>query len=156
MNYCCEFVIVATFIKSTSDRTVASFMHFYQGDLEQHRPTESRSNVWTFANLPPSKKRKCTIEAGAVTAANVCQKPIRLLRHIIEHFSEPDDVVLDLCSGMMSTAVACILSNRHCVCVENNTFQYMEGIARVQTALDKIIDETDKDSLFTNMTDLEF
>ena len=51
------------------------------------------------------------------------QLSVGILR-LIYHFSCGGNTVLDLCSGTGTTAVACLLLNRHCVAVENGEFQF--------------------------------
>ena len=100
-----------------------ALFHFNEG--------ENRSNVFQF--LPVKSKRKYNSEDGTQIVINPCQKPIRLLRHIIEHFTLANDNVLDLCSGSGSTAIACLLSNRNCVSVEKQPFQVTMIESRINT-----------------------
>ena len=95
---------------------------------------ENRSNVFKF--LPVKIKRKYTSEEATQVVINPCQKPIRLLKHIIEHFTLANDNVLDLCSGSGSTAIACLPSNRNCVNVEKQEFQVSMIESRINTFID--------------------
>ena len=156
MNYNSEFLVVATFVKKTSQKKLADMMNFLEEHKDSGQAAECRDNVWIFKNVSVAQKHGCLDDDGNAVKVNICQKPIRLLRHIVEHFSRPNDCVLDLCSGTQSTAVACILSNRHCVSVEMAKFQFNQGITRVQGAVDAIAAATDKDSCFTDITGKEF
>ena len=46
------------------------------------------------------------------------QKPVGLLEQMIEEFTEPNDVVLDLYGGSGSTLIACEKTNRKCLIME--------------------------------------
>lgn len=48
------------------------------------------------------------------------QKPVALIRHIIELYSNPGDIVLDNCMGSGTTAVAAILSHRRFIGFETD------------------------------------
>jgi DNA modification methylase len=102
-----------------------------QRALFHYNEGENRSNVFRF--LPVKNKRKYTAEDATQVIINPCQKPIRLMRHIIEHFTLANDNVLDLCSGTGSTAIACLLSNRNCVSVEKQEFQGTMIQSRINT-----------------------
>lgn len=46
------------------------------------------------------------------------QKPVGLLEQMIEEFTEPNDVILDLYGGSGSTLIACEKTNRKCLIME--------------------------------------
>ena len=138
LNYSLEFIVIGTYVKKNSNLSFKNFMNFRDGDEDDEIKPESRSNLFSFRSVPNALRRKTTDIAGNVVSVNSCQKPIRLLRFIIEHFSTPDDVVLDLCAGSHSTAVACALSNRHCISIEDDEFQFAEGCARITTLKEEL------------------
>ncbi len=157
LNYSLEFIVIGTYVKKNSNLAFKNFMNFRDGDEDMEIKPESRSNLFSFRSVPNALRRKTTDHAGNVVSVNSCQKPIRLLRFIIEHFSTPDDVVLDLCAGSHSTAVACALSNRHCVSVEDDEFQYNEGCSRITTLKDELQNcKEDEDSPFYLIKRKEF
>jgi site-specific DNA-methyltransferase (adenine-specific) len=60
--------------------------------------------VWTYPKVPG--------------ATHPSQKPVALLSHLLELFSEPDDLVLDPFAGSGSTAAACAATGRRCISIE--------------------------------------
>lgn len=48
------------------------------------------------------------------------QKPLKLIERIIELGSNKNDIVLDSCAGVLTTAKACMNLNRQYICIENN------------------------------------
>lgn len=46
------------------------------------------------------------------------QKPVNVIRYLIQTYTNKGDVVLDSCSGSGSTAIACIRENRHFIGME--------------------------------------
>lgn len=52
------------------------------------------------------------------------QKPVRLLRQLIEDYTQPGGVVLDITGGIGSTLLACELSGRKCLICEINKEYY--------------------------------
>lgn len=48
------------------------------------------------------------------------RKPVRLLRYIVELYTQPGETVLDPFAGTGTTAVACLQLGRHCISIEQN------------------------------------
>lgn len=48
------------------------------------------------------------------------QKPVPLLRYLVRTYSKRDDLVLDICAGSGSTAIASVLEHRRCLCIDND------------------------------------
>ena len=135
LNCAAEFLVFAWFCKKGKGAgTLKSMFHF--------KESESRANVFSMDGV--KSKWMALDEDDTTVAVNVCQKPIRLLRLFIEYFTETDEVVLDLCSGTASTAVACVLSNRNCVSVESNAFQTKKARARLSKLQDKVREWSDE------------
>lgn len=125
LRYDAEFIIVASFVLKgstfegmTADRAL---YNFNDGD--------SLSNIFTFPAV--RNLRSIESEDGGRTAVNVCQKPVELMRFIVNRFSKEDENVLDLCSGTGTTAVAALTCNRSVISVENNEFQATQCVARI-------------------------
>jgi DNA modification methylase len=49
---------------------------------------------------------------------HVSQKPVRVMRHLIERYTKPGDLVVDPYAGSGSTGVACLKSGRRCILIE--------------------------------------
>ncbi len=58
------------------------------------------------------------ITSGNERTAHPTQKPIKIIRHLIEILSNPNDLVLDIFAGSSTTAVACEELNRRWICIE--------------------------------------
>lgn len=63
------------------------------------------------------------------------QKPVALLEYLIKTYTNEGDTVLDFTAGSMSTAVACINTNRKCIMIEKDEHFYNVGKERVMKAL---------------------
>ena len=63
---------------------------------------------------------------------HVNQKPIALLEYLIKTYTKEGDTVLDFASGSMSTAIACIYTNRKCICIEKDETYFSQGEKRVR------------------------
>ena len=60
------------------------------------------------------------ITCGNERTAHPTQKPIKIIKHLIEILSNPDDLVLDLFAGSATTAIACEELNRKWICIEKD------------------------------------
>lgn len=60
------------------------------------------------------------------------QKPIALLEWLIKTYSNENDTILDFAAGSMSTAIACINTNRNCIVIEKDEEYFSIGEKRVQ------------------------
>lgn len=65
------------------------------------------------------------------SAINATQKPIALVKEIVKTYTNETDIVLDSTSGSMTTAIACIETNRKVICIENDKDMFQTGKNRV-------------------------
>ena len=65
------------------------------------------------------------------------QKPLKLIRRLVEASSNPGDVVLDPFSGSGSTLVSCIQLNRHYIGIELDEEYYKIGLQRIKEEHDE-------------------
>lgn len=63
------------------------------------------------------------------------EKPIDLLLDLVSWFSDPDELVLDLCAGSGSTPLACRLLGRRCIAVERDKLWAATARGRVSGPL---------------------
>ena len=85
------------------------------------------SDVWTdIPALPHNSKEK---------TEHPTQKPIKLIKRIIEIGTNKGDLVLDCCIGSGTTAVACINTNRDFIGFEKDSNYYQIAKIRVDEAL---------------------
>lgn len=72
-----------------------------------------------------------TFNSKAGSRLHPTEKPVALLKYLIELFSNPDDIVLDPFAGSASTGEAAISSNRRAVLVERDHEFYEKGSSRI-------------------------
>ena len=79
-------------------------------------------NVKTTFNFKTQKEMNNyflhPITCGNERTAHPTQKPMKIIQHLIEILSNPDDLVLDIFAGSSTTAVACEELNRQWICIE--------------------------------------
>lgn len=63
------------------------------------------------------------------------QKPVALMEYLIKTYTNEDEVVLDFTAGSMSTAIACINTNRKGIMIEKDEYYFRVGSDRVSKAL---------------------
>ena len=59
------------------------------------------------------------------------QKPVALFEYLIKTYTNEGEVVLDNCSGSGTTAIACLNSNRHFICIEKDETYYKKSLERI-------------------------
>jgi site-specific DNA-methyltransferase (adenine-specific) len=62
------------------------------------------------------------------------QKPLALMEYLIKTYSNPDDLILDNCSGSGTTALACINTKRRFICIEQDEEFYKDSLSRIANA----------------------
>lgn len=65
------------------------------------------------------------------------QKPVALIEWLIESYSNEGDVILDSCSGVSSSAIACINTNRNYICIEKDDEYYNKSVERISLHINK-------------------
>lgn len=64
------------------------------------------------------------------------EKPVELVEWLVMTYTNQGDLVLDNTAGSMTTAIACINTNRRCICIEKDDGFFEMGEARVKSWLD--------------------
>jgi len=59
------------------------------------------------------------------------QKPVALFEWLIKTYTNEGEIVLDNCSGSGTTAIACLNSNRHFICIEKDETYYKKSLERI-------------------------
>jgi site-specific DNA-methyltransferase (adenine-specific) len=67
------------------------------------------------------------------------QKPVELIKYLINTYTNSGDVVLDSCCGSGTTGVACIQTGRNFICIEKEKKYYDLSIKRINEELNKTI-----------------
>lgn len=60
------------------------------------------------------------------------KKPIALIGWLVKTYSNEGELVLDNTAGSMTTAIACINTNRRCICIEKDDNFFEIGCKRVE------------------------
>lgn len=68
-------------------------------------------------------------------ALHPTQKPVALLEYLIKTYTQEGETVLDFTAGSMSTAIACINTNRKGIMIEEDDHYFKVGSDRVDQAL---------------------
>ena len=66
------------------------------------------------------------------------QKPVALLEYLIKTYTQEGETVLDFTAGSMSTAIACINTNRKGIMIEKDEHYFKVGSDRVAQALQEL------------------
>ena len=69
------------------------------------------------------------------------QKPVPLLEYLIKTYTQEGETVLDFTAGSMSTAIACINTNRKGIMIEKDEHYFKVGSDRVAQALQEVGNE---------------
>lgn len=76
------------------------------------------------------------------------QKPVNLLKHLIEIFTDEDDVVIDPCAGSGTTLRACMELNRNSYGFEVSKKFYRESRTKMLNIDPPIYDGTSEKTMF--------
>ena len=79
------------------------------------------------------------------------QKPVALLEYLMKTYTQEGETVLDFTAGSMSTAIACINTNRNGIMIEKDDHYFKVGSDRVAQALH----EQDDDRINQALNDKE-
>jgi 16S rRNA G966 N2-methylase RsmD len=138
LNYDMEFLVIVWFVHKKGGSDPAN----KRRALFNIQVGDPVSNLFQFKVC--KRKVHCPGGEGSSVILNPCQKPWRLIQRFIEYFTVPNDSVLDLCSGTGTTAVACLASNRNCVCLETDDVQFLLMPKRLTAAQARIREATDE------------
>jgi len=94
----------------------------------ERRNTDGKANftnVWSF--LPPTKAKPL----GQVKHQHPTQKPLELMKRLVELTTPPGGIVLDPFAGSGTTAIACLETGRQYICIEQSEEYYQMILARI-------------------------
>lgn len=87
-----------------------------------------------------NRRARSVIECAAdKNLIHPCQKPVDLLKGLIEATTEVDDVVLDAFSGSASTAIACAQLGRRCLSIENDHEFFSKAHDRIRQVFPDVV-----------------
>ena len=103
------------------------------GDMVYGRFNDAKSvnneyyptNILNFSNAVHKEKLHPT------------QKPTNLLEYLIKTYTKEGETVLDNCAGSMSTAIACINTNRNGIMIEKDEHYFAIGQQRINKYLEE-------------------
>ena len=93
-------------------------------------------SVWTFPVCSGNERLK----DSDGNKLHSTQKPIALIKRIINLFTRPNDLVIDPFGGTMTTAVACKMTNRRYTMIEMDEKYVKYGIKRINSTLNEVND----------------
>ena len=89
----------------------------------------------TTTNNDGYRYPKRVLKFNRQTGLHPTQKPIALLEYLIKTYTHENETVLDFTAGSMSTAIACINTNRKGIMIEKDAHYFKVGSDRVAQAL---------------------
>ena len=92
----------------------------------------SDKKVRTYTHKNPTNILEFRKVKGTV---HPTQKPVPLLEYLIKTYTQENETVLDFTAGSMSTAIACINTNRNGIMIEKDEQYFKVGQDRVSKAL---------------------
>ena len=98
---------------------ILNFNLSYKKVAQTFNPQMGYTDVWTDIDFYKEKHLHPT------------QKPLRLIKRLVEASSNEGDIVLDPFAGSGSTQVACIHLNRHYIGIEMDTNYYQMASKRI-------------------------
>lgn len=100
----------------------------YTPNYGAQRPTEYGGSTLRY---PRSVQRFDILNNDDPTKEHPTQKPVALMRYLIETYSRPGATVLDFCMGSGTTGVACVDSGRAFIGVESDRFFFQAAAHRL-------------------------
>lgn len=101
--------------------------------------SNSKSNI---LNSEPKKRKelntqyknypKSIIEFARESGLHPTQKPVALFEYLIKTYTQPNELVLDNCSGSGTTAIASIRTGRRFICIEKDPEYWKASCKRLE------------------------
>lgn len=102
---------------------LSEILHFdfpYKTVAQTFNPQLGYTDVWTDIDFYEEKRFHPT------------QKPLKLIRRLIEASSNEGDIILDPFSGAGSTQISCIQLKRHYIAIELDETYYNTALKRIE------------------------
>ena len=107
------------FVSKNNDFNRQMYGDKTNGKYEEHISKE-------YENYP-----KNTLYFDVERGQHPTQKPVALFEYLIKAYTNEGETVLDNCSGSGTTAIACLNSNRHFICIEKDETYYNKSLERI-------------------------
>lgn len=88
--------------------------------------------IQTHTNYPLSIQK---FQVDMKAEYHPTQKPVVLLEYLIKTYTNENELVLDFTSGSGSLAIACLNTNRRCICIELDKDYYEASCKRIEEYL---------------------
>ena len=95
-------------------------------------------NIYQTVNRGRQLNSICRVNREHYQFIHPTQKPVELLKHLINLCSQPNDLVFDAFSGSFTTAVACIRTNRRFIGCELDPVYFEKACERIDTELKQL------------------
>ncbi len=100
--------------------------------------TMGTRSVFNFLGQTEMKKHlEYTVCAGNERLDHPCQKPVRLIKHLMQVSSNEGDTVLDPFAGVGTTGAAAMESKRLYYLIERDDYYYKQAYIRIQGSIPK-------------------
>ena len=112
-------------------------------------PKECRRLLLSF---PPHRLNP---KAQDGKSLNLTSKPVSMMRYLVQKFTSPGNMVLDLLAGLGPTSEACLLDNRSVIVIERDIEQMLFIQKRLSVDVMRLIEEarTKKEETIQQATD---
>ncbi|MCX6844617.1 MAG: site-specific DNA-methyltransferase [candidate division WOR-3 bacterium] len=122
----CRYLQHATETALWARKSEESRHVFHYAEMKRLNGGKQMQNVWRFPSVPRLEK---------ALGGHPTQKPVALLRRMIECCSNPGDLILDPFMGSGSTGVACVETGRRFVGIDVDPTYCETAILRTEAAL---------------------
>lgn len=102
--------------------------------IKKLKPRDGYDNKKRFPKNLLTFNSRCG-ELNSANRSHPTQKPVALLEYLIKTYTQENETVLDFTAGSMSTAIACINTNRKGIMIEKDPHYFKVGSERVERAL---------------------
>ena len=110
-------------------------------DTESMGKRKSRKSGSEYKQTQSNYPRSILRYAHDQSKLHPTQKPVALLEYLIKTYTQEGETVLDFTAGSMSTAIACINTNRNGIMIEKDDHYFKVGSDRVAQALQELGDD---------------
>lgn len=90
-------------------------------------------NIYKMTNKGRQLNSICRVKREHFQFIHPTQKPVELLKHLINLCSQPNDIVFDAFSGSFATAIASIKTNRRFIGCELDPIYFEKACERIDT-----------------------
>ena len=133
-----NFEDILVFYKKQPTYNPISFRKKNQRHLKNNKECSIYQTKRNESFIDEDRKPTTILEfTSANTGSNInttihpTQKPVALFEYLIKTYTNEGELVLDNCSGSGTTAIACLNSNRHFICIEKDETYYKKSLERI-------------------------